>query len=49
MTLESRKAEPEQTFIARQRLGKQVPAEINTHATIEELLFSYNGDVNTPL
>jgi hypothetical protein len=24
-------------FIARQRLGEQVPAEMNTHATIEEI------------
>jgi hypothetical protein len=29
--------EPE-TSIARQRLGKQVPAEMDTQATIEELL-----------
>jgi hypothetical protein len=28
--------EPEQTFIARQRLGKHIPAATNTQATIEE-------------
>jgi hypothetical protein len=27
-------AEPEYTFIARQRLGKQVPAKINTHCKL---------------
>jgi hypothetical protein len=39
---------PEQ-FISRQRLGKQTPAEINTHSTIEELPFLCIGEVNTPL
>jgi hypothetical protein len=28
-------AKPEYMFIARQRLGKQVPEEMNMHATIE--------------
>jgi hypothetical protein len=28
--------EPEQTFVARQRLGKHIPAETNTHATIKD-------------
>jgi hypothetical protein len=41
-------AEPEETFIARQRFGKQVPAEMNTHTTIEELPFLCNGEGNTP-
>jgi hypothetical protein len=36
-------------FIARQRLGKQVPAEMNTHITTEELLVLCNDGVNTPL
>jgi hypothetical protein len=30
--------EPEETFIARQRLGKHVPATMNAEATIEVLL-----------
>jgi hypothetical protein len=30
--------EPEETYIARQRLGKQVSAATGTQATIEELL-----------
>jgi hypothetical protein len=34
--------------IARQLLGKHVPAEMKTHATIE-LPFLCNGEVNTPL
>jgi hypothetical protein len=41
-------AEPEYTFIARKRLGKQVPAEMNMHATVE-LPFLCSGEVNTPL
>jgi hypothetical protein len=41
--------EPEKMLTARQQLGKQVPVEMNTHATIEELLFLCNGEVNTPL
>jgi hypothetical protein len=40
---------PEQTFIAGQRLGKQVPAEMNTHATIEELPLLCNSEINAPL
>jgi hypothetical protein len=32
--------------VARQRLGKQVPAEMNAHATIEELSFLCDGSVN---
>jgi hypothetical protein len=39
--------EPEQ-FTARQRLGKQGPAEMNTYAIIEELPLLCNGEVNTP-
>jgi hypothetical protein len=35
-------------FIARQRLGKEVPAEKNTQATKRELPFLCNGEVNTP-
>jgi hypothetical protein len=31
-------AEPEETAVAKQWLGKHVPAATNTHATIEELL-----------
>jgi hypothetical protein len=30
--------EPEESAVARQRLGKHVPAAKNTYATIEELL-----------
>jgi hypothetical protein len=30
--------EPEKTSIARQRLGKQVPAATNTQVTVDELL-----------
>jgi hypothetical protein len=41
--------EPEQSSIARQRLGKHIPAATNIHATIEELPFLYNGEVNTSL
>jgi hypothetical protein len=33
-------------FTARQRLGKQVPVEMKTHATIEELHFLCNGEIN---
>jgi hypothetical protein len=40
---------PEYTYIARQRLGKQVPAEMNTHATIEGLPFLCNGEMNTSI
>jgi hypothetical protein len=29
--------------------GKQVPAEMHMHATVEELPFLCNGAVNTPL
>jgi hypothetical protein len=39
-------AEPEQTFITRQPLGKQVPAEMNAQAT-KELSFLCNGGVST--
>jgi hypothetical protein len=35
-------------FIARQRLRKDIPAEMNTHATIE-LPFLCNGEVNTSI
>jgi hypothetical protein len=42
-------AEPERTFIARQRLGKQFPAEMNMYSTMEELPFLCNGGVNMPL
>jgi hypothetical protein len=41
--------EPEQTLIARQRLGKHIPETMNKHATIEGLQFLCNGEVNTPL
>jgi hypothetical protein len=41
--------EAEWTFIARQLLGKQIPAEMNTQVTIEELPFLRKGEVNTPL
>jgi hypothetical protein len=41
--------EPEWTFVARQRFGKQVPAEMNTHGMIEELPCLFNGDVNATL
>jgi hypothetical protein len=41
--------EQEWTFIAKQRLGKEVPSEMNKHATIEELPFICNGEVNTSL
>jgi hypothetical protein len=36
-------------FIAKQRLGKEVSAEMKTHATIEELPFLCNGEVNTSI
>jgi hypothetical protein len=36
-------------FIVRQRLGKLIPAAMNTQATIEELPFMCNGEVNTTL
>jgi hypothetical protein len=36
--------EPEETFIASQRLGKQVPAVTNIQATVEVLL-SYNDGI----
>jgi hypothetical protein len=29
-----------------QRLGKEVPLEMKTHATIEELQFLCNGEIN---
>jgi hypothetical protein len=35
--------------VARQLLRKQIPAEMNTHATIEELPFLCNSEVNTRL
>jgi hypothetical protein len=35
--------------IATQLLGKQVPSEMNTHSTKEELTFLCNGGANTPL
>jgi hypothetical protein len=38
MTTESRNSGARVDFIARQGLGKQVPAETNTRATIEGLL-----------
>jgi hypothetical protein len=38
MTPEGRKVEPQETSIARQRLGKHVIAATNTQATIEALL-----------
>jgi hypothetical protein len=31
-------AEPEETSIARQRLGKHIPAAMDVHATTEEML-----------
>jgi hypothetical protein len=49
MTPEAGIAEPEKTYIARQRLGKQFPAEMNTQSTIEKPLFLCNGEVITPL
>jgi hypothetical protein len=30
--------EPEETVVARQRLGNHFPAATNTHATVEELM-----------
>jgi hypothetical protein len=36
-------------FIARQRLGKHSPAATNTQATIEELPFLCNREVNTSI
>jgi hypothetical protein len=36
--------EPEETFIAMQRLGKHIPAEMNRHATIERLVFKQRID-----
>jgi hypothetical protein len=36
-------------LFARQLLTKQVPVEMNMNTTIEELLFLYNGEVNTHL
>jgi hypothetical protein len=39
--------ELQQTFIVRQHLGKHILAATNTYATIEELLFLCNGEVNT--
>jgi hypothetical protein len=42
--LKARIAEPEQTLIARQRLGKQVAAATNIQATIEVLLSYNNGN-----
>jgi hypothetical protein len=41
--------EPEQTPFARQQLSKHIPATTNTQATIEEMTFLCNGEVNTPL
>jgi hypothetical protein len=41
--------ETEKMLTVRQQLGKKVPVEMNIHATTEELLFLYNGEVNTPL
>jgi hypothetical protein len=41
--------ESEQTSIATQQLGKHIPAATITQATIEELPFLCNGEVNTPL
>jgi hypothetical protein len=38
MTPEGQKVEPEDMFIARQRLGKQVSAATDTQPNIEELL-----------
>jgi hypothetical protein len=43
MTPESRNSESRVIFIARQRLGKQVPMATNKLATIEVLL-SYNDE-----
>jgi hypothetical protein len=39
---------PQQRTLARQRQGKQVPAEMNTHATVK-LPFLCNGEINTLL
>jgi hypothetical protein len=36
--------EPEQTFIARQRLGKHVPAAMNTVFAVRPALKLYNED-----
>jgi hypothetical protein len=36
-------------IIARQRLGKHIPAVTNEHATIEKLPFLCNGAVNTTI
>jgi hypothetical protein len=36
-------------LIDRQRLVKQVPEKMNTHKSIEELPYPFNGNANTPL
>jgi hypothetical protein len=41
--------ESEEMCILGQRLGKHIPAAPNTQATIEELSFLCNGEVNMPL
>jgi hypothetical protein len=41
------KIEPEQTSIAMQRLGKHIPAAMNTHATIEEPVCKQRTDKHT--
>jgi hypothetical protein len=47
--LKAGEVEPHQTSIARQRLGKDIPVAKNMQATIEGLLFLYNGEVNTAI
>jgi hypothetical protein len=48
MTPESGYSGAKVAFIARQRLVKQIPAEMNTHVRIKELPFLCNGELNTP-
>jgi ribosomal protein L30/L7E len=40
-------AESEKTSIARQQLGKHIPAAKKAQSTIEEMPFLSNGEVNT--
>jgi hypothetical protein len=47
--LKAEMVETETMSIARQRFGKHIPAAKNTQATIDELPFLCNFEVNTPL
>jgi hypothetical protein len=49
MTPESQNYGARGDVIARQRLCKHIPTATNMQATIEELQFLCNGEVNTPL